>query len=40
VYPAGSNSAIKTTSVPGTTLTYTDNIYSPGKDYEFYIYGR
>lgn len=39
-YAAGSTTAIKTTTVPVSTTQFTDNIYQPGKSYEFNIYAR
>jgi hypothetical protein len=40
VYEAGSNSAIKTTTIYAPNTRYSDNIYYPGKGYEFFIYAR
>jgi hypothetical protein len=40
VYETGSNSAIKTTTIYAPNTRYSDNIYYPGKSYEFYIYAR
>jgi hypothetical protein len=40
VYEAGSKTAIKTTTIYAPNTRYTDNIYYPGKGYEFWIYAR
>lgn len=40
VYEAGKNNAIKTATVTAPNTRFSDNIYYPGKAYEFYIYAR
>jgi len=40
VYEAGNSNAIKTATVAAPNTRFSDNVYYPGKAYEFYIYAR
>jgi hypothetical protein len=40
VYESGSKTAVKSTIIEAPNTRYTDNIYYPGKQYEFFIFAR